>query len=506
VPTLESVACLDLPGNVDGSYTTPTLQFTANGRTLMVQDRVVGDDVMGWLRWHTPDIAAMGLVVSVVLMVVVMVRTLRRPQARNAYYCQRCNYDLTGPGGMPPERLAGVEVRVWRCPECGVGLAKKPARLGRTAWSRMGRWVTGCMVVAGLSAAGLWVSLDKAGPGVWGMPWMPRVSKVLGMVGMPEVVHTEFCRADGRLLVASWGFEEDFCERWPLHEAVPGMVAITSDGRHAVYVAKTRRGMGGNVRVRRLEDGANWSVDLRTVSTTHPWPIVAAADPSKVFVCANVYPRGVGPYTIEFFEVDVQQRTSRALGAAAVPASPKPGEWTTASAALREVDAKLVWAVVRCWTDAAGATVADVVTQDGRVFPLPGSNQRGHPVLSRDGQLLEMPTWAGRVTTSVTVSLADGSTTSTPGAAPGGWVSEVAENGWSVRLGPPATPSVLEVVDAGGVVVATLAMGNRAPGGPVAISADGRWAAGSCTWTETDWLGNMRMKSEVRVWELGAVR
>lgn len=84
-------------------------------------------DLWGTAVSYWPELGGACVVLSVLVALVVARRLLHRPQVRGVPTCRRCNYNLEGHTGA-------------RCPECGVDLAKRPARPGRSFLRRW--WVS----------------------------------------------------------------------------------------------------------------------------------------------------------------------------------------------------------------------------------------------------------------------------------------------------------------------------------------------------------------------------
>jgi hypothetical protein len=132
---------------------------------------------------------------------------------------------------------------------------------------------------------------------------------------------------------------------------------------------------------------------------------------------------------------------------------------------------------------------------------VPIAGNAGQPVLTPDGKRLVYVDHSPAARTEVEVSLMDGAVVTR--IANWSWMSD--ESGAGLRavvVSGPVVPGI-DILDRAGNTVARLTMPvGMGAGGPVAVSADSRWCAASCSRTVTDWLGNPGMESEVVLWDL----
>lgn len=499
---MEPVRRFEMPNNINGWYSPPTLRFSegeGSGDALMAAQTVHGHGVVGWLAWHAPTLGLAAVLLGLLIGALVVVRMARRPQRLGQFYCRKCNYDLTGPGGMPPED--GPEAR---CPECGIELARRPARLGRTAAARAWPAMTCCILGVMLGAGVMWATL-KWGGTPWETAWMSRATTAMGLRPLyrREGVLSEVGEA---MVVRRWELSGTEETGGAVRNVWPGVFGFNGDGTHAVFAQLGGGSNPGEVRVLRLADDDEFGIMLGAPTFQQGLPC-PSRDPVRVYVPCTASPAVVGAksYEQQVWEVDLRARTSKLLGSISVDHSQVPtNAGITAMPTMREVDGRLVWCVLVVRPGAAGGPpAAEVMLPGGRVFPVPIAGNAGQPVLSADGKRLVCVDHTAAARTEVEVSLVDGAVVTRN--VSWSWMSDESNTGLRAVVGAgPVVPGI-DILNRAGAVVARLAVpAGMVPGGPVAMSADSRWCAASCTRTVTDWLGNPGMESEVVLWDLSS--
>jgi hypothetical protein len=493
---LSPIARIPLHTNFDGSYAGPAIDLDSKHSLVYIRQSGSDFGAWAWVRWQAPTIAALAVPLLSLVLLVALVRVLRKRQEYGHYYCRGCNYDLTAPGGMPPDASS-------RCPECGADLTRRPARLGRSAKARL--WKLGVGVVVGLIACAvvLGVTLEPLRPGVGVQPWLAPLTRHLPL---PPLQRSE--RRD------SWDEHHVWAYALPRGELKSSFelklygfndAGLSPDGRWYVALRGWRAGPEGRVLIKDMERGTDREVDLQTQPGTSVLLVGFSSDSTKAYI-HTIETRGVtAPFVATLREMTIADGSMRVVGrhAASYTQGPRGMETPTQRFVIRESDGRLRWALFMHrgygGTTASPTVKADVVTEAGTTYPVefPGSSWY-EPWLNEDASTLNVPVYG--TSTVAKIKLADGTLTQTPGGAG----PDVVGGSLTLRFvssGSPATGTI-HVLDKAGATIATLDPGPGLTAFGPAISRDGRLAAGITHETGRSLLGQPTLQPKVLVWDL----
>jgi hypothetical protein len=497
-PVLQPVASIPLRTSVDGSVMAPRLEFGTDGRTLHIV-HPVDDGLLDFVLWHAPTIAALLLPLSVLGLLAVVVRTARRRQQFGHYYCQRCNYDVTAPGGMPPDSRV--------CPECGLDLSTRPARLGRPFTSRVWRWATVFAAMIALCVVTLVLTLERPGaPNAWQRPWLPRLSQTGLMPRLARAYDRVRSARSGSLDVSTWRIPEATpLGRTYISEYAMG--SISPDSRWFVWVPYGSENKG--VRAQSLADGQTRTIPLPTQGPWNITLIAPGASGGTVLVgYTNSIHRPANLNEAVLAEVDAETGASRIIGAVPLRATDLMAGGRFVHRVIGE---RVAWAYfIPHYGSGQDKLNGTLTTSDGRqiAVSLPGAWWYG-PEMTADGLAVAIGGGggAGGAGTLKRYSLVDGSETA----------DTLSSNVWprmpapgSIRIvsgggGSAAQPPGLRVESPEGQTLAVLVPWGSWLGGPM-LSPDGRWAVAPMGVAGQNWLGEERFHVQVQIWDISSVK
>jgi hypothetical protein len=500
-PTLFPVVHIALQTQADGSYANPAIEFDAGHSLVYIRQNTEGTGLWSWVCWHAPTFAAATLLVVLAFLAFKGGRVFRRPQSFGHFYCRRCNYDLTAPGGMPPQSTGQT-----RCPECGTELVSREVRLGRSRWGRVWKVLAfGAVALLG-SLLVMAVTLEPFVPGTGTTPWLDSMTRYVPLARLQRHRSWTFGAAPDR--VTAWSLPEGRMQR-QFAAAIEGCneTGLSPDGRW--FVATLQRPgtpyLAGDVLVRDLEHATERNVRLDGPLGSQLLFAGFSEDGRRAYIHSIEQPSPAfsAGFRASLREIDLETCTTRVITSvtAAYNGNVTPGQ----RFAVREVKGALVWALLMdrgAGASASGPTVkAEVVTSNGQNFAFEFAGPSWFlPRLSNDGNTLDIS--ANGSPTTAHLNLATGAVVQTPGST-----GDPSGGGRTLRFATPprSIRGIVNVVNAEGAIEAKLDGG--AAGGPwsVVISRDGRWAAG-IVHTATTWpMASSGYRPEVVVWDLSSL-
>ncbi len=488
LPVLEPVASIPLRTSPDGSVSSPTLEFAPDGASLNISQRADGG-LWAHMLWHAPTLSAAALLLGLLLLIAVLARALRNRQRFGHFYCPRCNYDLTAPGGMPP--APGT------CPECGSDTARRPARLGRSFVSRIWKLVTAISALLIICVLVLFLTLEPAGAGApWRRPWLEPLARI-GV--LPRLVRAQEGNFFNRMHVSVWSIPQGQRLGWATAGGSGVFGCVTRDSKYFVWTEYGGPG-GAVLQARNLSTGAVTPIPL---PTTGPWNIMTvepSPHPGRALVgYTNSLHRQINEAVLA--EVDPSRATTEVIGQVPLTSADlsSGGRFV-----CREVGGRMVWAyMIYSHTSATtGALSGRLFTSEGREHSVSvkGTWWQG-PELTADGLSVEVAGGGAGALDVKRIALADGAETSIPGLRNTNRAD--LPDGRSVALS--AGSPFLRVQAADGSPLAELKPSGTWLGGPV-VSPDGRWAAAPIGQARKNWLGEEGYRVHVYVWDISVTR
>jgi hypothetical protein len=494
-PLLEPSMRFPLEANPDGSVNGPELAFDPAGSVLLIRQNVGWPGLSGWFAWHAPDLAAAGILLTLIAVSLAITRVLRRRQSPGQYYCRTCNYDLTGPGGMPPEPINGQPAA---CPECGTSVGPRGPSLGRPTDSRLVRPLLIALTVLAIAAVVLCITLQTGTSPGWAAPWQPELTRVLGL--RPLIRRETFDYEHTRVRVyalPSGNRTSQF-----LTDMTYGAFALSSDARHLVY-AHLGRTPDGLLRVRDLITSEERGVEPVPGGFAQPMALVPSADPRRFYAAMSVSGVTATGYQAKIVGIDLRSGLSTDLGGVEVPYVPLPNgnqQALSAQVAIREVNGAPHWAVAIYEPAAPGPATTGtlhITTSEGQHLDIPWTLTFGFIFLDPASTTLRISDGRGG---GADIDLRTG--LPTPLTAAGAWTWSEPDAMGRI-FAKDATSGDARIIDTAGATVCTLQTPTgAAPGWPAQLSPDGRWAAAFCTTIKTSITGKQTTKGEVLVWDL----
>jgi hypothetical protein len=489
LPVLEPIASLPLRTSPDGSVTSPTLEFAPGGGTLNIVQQA-GGGFWAHALWHAPTICAAGLLLSLALLATVVIRALRNRQRFGHFYCPRCNYDLTAPGGMPPDPGP--------CPECGADTARRPARLGRSFVSRAWKGIAAVTTLAVFCTLALFLTLEPAGAAApWRRPWLEPLARI-GV--LPRLVRAQDSHFLNRMHVSVWSIPEGQL----LASATAGGAGVFGCvTRDSTFFVWTQYG-GPRGAVLQARNLATNVVQPIALPTDGPWNIVMvepSPHPGRALIgYTNSLHRQSNEAVLA--EVDPSRGTAEIIGQ--VPLSTADLS-SGGRFVYRMIDGRMVWAymIYSGGTGPAGTLSGRLITSSGRTyhFSVKGTWWHG-PEMTADGLGVEVGAGGGGALDLKRIALADGAETAIPAITRNTNRADLPD-GRSVALGAGAPLLRLQAAD--GSPLAEFKPSGTWLGAPV-VSPDGRWAAAPIGHARKNWLGEEGYKVHVYVWDISSGR
>lgn len=108
----------------DLDYHVGLIEGSANGEFIFAETGFMSANVWAWLIYIWPRVVLIPGLLILILILRRIIRVARNPQQRGDPYCRKCGYALVG---SPTDK----------CPECGVSIADKQPRIGRSQPRRL---------------------------------------------------------------------------------------------------------------------------------------------------------------------------------------------------------------------------------------------------------------------------------------------------------------------------------------------------------------------------------